>query len=86
MSHDIKPNDLKRFAARYHRNGVCGAGFHACAFEWDGRNMTAAVFEGGPYAVMSEYIGDAWRGDHFIDALRVKIAESDASGASFRGT
>jgi len=81
----IRAKDLIGFSCRYHRNGICGAEFHACAFTFQGRAMRAVVFEGeAQCAVLSDDIDERWRGDHFADALREMIAASDESGASFR--
>lgn len=72
---NIRMSDLKGFDARYHRNGVGGAGFFACKFRYKRREMTAVVFDlDGHYAVMSGSIDERWRGDDFEGAMRESIA------------
>jgi hypothetical protein len=73
----------------YHRNGICGEGFHVVLFRWpvpslDPRPMVGIVFPGaGQVAVLDRRLlaegaiqmaeGNAWRGDHFEAELRRAI-------------
>lgn len=71
----------------YHRNGICGEGFHAIIFRWkDGqkwRRMLAHVFsEPGQCAIHElsdlkdatvKFGVNSWRGDHFEPAMRRAI-------------
>ena len=70
----------------YHRNGVCGAPFHAVRFRFENEEMLAIVFEEpGECAVLSipklsEPAGvafgrNSWRGDHFETDVRRAIAD-----------
>lgn len=69
----------------YHRNGVCGEGFHAVLFRCPSNGeMMATVFDGsGQCAVLRlKELADAnirfgensWRGDHYEVDLRRAIA------------
>lgn len=74
----VKQRDIRQFQVRYHRNGVCGNGFHACSFLYLRGSATiemrAVVFsEKGQIAITSENIGDRWRGDEFEPAIREAI-------------
>lgn len=72
----------------YHRNGICGTGFHAITFSTDKEKGTfvATVFpERGNVAVFQldllgqeviEFGKNSWRGDHFEDQLRDAIREN----------
>lgn len=78
----VKQRDIRKFDARYHRNGVRGEGFFLCRFLYlRGKNtveMQAVVFdEPGHVAVTSSNINDRWRGDDFEPALREAIAAMD---------
>lgn len=79
---------IKMTAVSYHRNGICGEGFHACLFDWndDGtkRKMVASVFDGAGQCAVYDVAqladgniafacGNSWRGDHFEDLLRKAI-------------
>lgn len=77
---------------KYHRNGICGAGFFAVDFIWsDGdfknQKARAIIFPNGDdkpeyYSITSEDISDRWRGDHFIDDLWTFIeAERETKAA-----
>jgi hypothetical protein len=78
----IRQSEIRGFVATYHRNGVAGNGFFACAFKWRmGReliDMTAVVFtERGNCAVLSTNPDQRWRGDDFEPALREAIRLQD---------
>ncbi len=82
---------IKVLESSFHRNGICGNGFHAVLFKHrvDGRKaekFLAILFdEPGSCAVISlDRIerdgvgfarGNSWRGDHFEDELRRQIKE-----------
>lgn len=77
----IKERQITQFFCNYHRNGVGGAGFHACTFVFnEGRTslrMKAAVWEEpGVVSVLSDNIAECWRGDDFEPHLRRLIAEA----------
>lgn len=84
----IRQNDFRRFQARFHPNGVAGAGFYVCSFLFlRGKNtaeMQAVVFdEPGCVAVITQDINARYRGDEFEPALRaaieaVRAAQPDA--------
>lgn len=77
----------------YHRNGICGEGFHVVRFsDPEGGEMVATVFaESGYVAVLNitELAngntafaqGNSWRGDHYEDWLREAIAETNRAEA-----
>lgn len=80
----------------YHRNGICGEGFHAVLFtDAEHGPMVGVVFdERGQCAVLQvpklsdPAIGvrfglNSWRGDNYEDALR-KAIETEASAGSIR--
>lgn len=85
----MKLSALKNIRYSYHRNGVCGAGFYVCLFDWkDGkqlRHMQAVIFpEGDCHCAVFDVDelsrgniafaqGNSWRGDHFIDELQAHI-------------
>lgn len=89
---------LKIDEVAYHRNGVCGNGFHAVLFRFkpDGerreKSFLATVFdEPGNCAVISldrisvygvEFGPNSWRGDWFEDELRAAIKNTDAANAA----
>ena len=77
----------------YHRNGICGEGFHVVTFTQaeygQTHNMLGILFEGsGRCAVLDVdqtaagniafANGNSWRGDHFEDDLRKAITEDQA--------
>jgi len=79
--------EIKQVA--YHRNGVCGEGFHVVLFtmveDRKRRDMMATVFDKpGHVAVLDRNLlgqgevtmdeGNAWRGDVFEEDLRAGIA------------
>ena len=78
----------------YHRNGICGAGFHIVIFDDKKeklKNMVAFVFEGqGNIAVINidelskhniEFAqGNSWRGDHFESEIREAIKQDEDKG------
>lgn len=81
---------IKLVQCEYHRNGICGLGFHAILFDWkDGkvkRRMLATLFdEPGACAVLevaplSTKVGvtfgeNSWRGDDFEKELRRLVSE-----------
>lgn len=80
----MKESDFLNFSARYHRNGVAGAGFHACDFALrEGRSwrpMTAIVFEAAGHVAVTDLAKPAarWRGDDFEPFLRRLIAEHES--------
>lgn len=74
----VKQRDIRKFQARYHRNGVAGEGFYLCRFLYlrgaQTVEMQAVVFSArGQVAVTSENLNDRWRGDDFESALRAAI-------------
>jgi hypothetical protein len=75
----IKQRDLRRFQARYHRNGVAGEGFHLCSFLYlrgkDTVALQAVVFDdpGRVAVIKPDDIQSRWRGDDFEQALREAI-------------
>lgn len=74
----IRQSHIRKFQARYHRNGVAGNAFYYCQFLWlDGRKLKALkaiVFEDrGDCAVFTDTIEDRYRGDDFEPALREAI-------------
>jgi len=82
----IRLKEIIGFECRYHRNGVDGEGFTLCNFRWrlgsKWHDMRAVVFEGrGQIAVISESIGDKWRGDDFESAIRQAIAQFERTSA-----
>jgi hypothetical protein len=81
---------IKLVQCEYHRNGICGLGFHAILFDWkDGkmkRRMLATLsHEPGACAVLevaplSTEVGvkfgtNSWRGDDFEKELRRLVKE-----------
>ena len=77
---DININYITNY--EYHRNGVCGIGFHVIDFTWSDADFCeksrAIVFDNGDekpthYAVTTSDPQEKWRGDHFIDLLWPKI-------------
>ena len=60
----------------YHRNGVCGVGFHVLDFiwsddDWKQIKARAIAFSNGDempdhYSITTEDPTEKWRGDHFI--------------------
>jgi hypothetical protein len=73
---------LEILSINYHRNGVCGAGFHSVAFNFrdeDGRyrKMVATVFEEKGYCSVIEIedFANCWRGDVFEPLLRKAIRD-----------
>ena len=86
----IQPCEVKIRTIAYHRNGVCGNGFHVVLFDYkQGRHwlrMCATVFEElGSIAVLDLNLtnkgnvafanGNSWRGDHYEPVIRKAIAE-----------
>lgn len=76
---------IKINSIAYHRNGVCGEGFHAVLFKCpDNGEMVATVFdEAGQCAVLQlaglaagtvAFGENSWRGDHYEDELRAAIS------------
>ena len=75
---------MKIEAIAYHRNGICGEGFHVVLFVQDKRRYLATMFQtAGQVAVLDRDIlatgnvrfgENSWRGDHFEDDLRRHIA------------
>ena len=73
----LKVNTIE--ACQYHRNGICGVGFHVVDFTWEddfniamtGRAIIFANGEKRPthYAITTKDPAERWRGDHFIDVL-----------------
>lgn len=70
----------------YHRNGICGNGFHAITFrQLDNTPMMGVVFEEpGNIAVFNrelagagnlDFYTNSWRGDEFEQALRQAVAD-----------
>ena len=70
----------------FHRNGICGNGFHVILFtQLDGTKMQGVVFEEpGNIAVFDrdlvgqsnvDFYSNSWRGDEFEQALREAVAE-----------
>ena len=86
-------NHLQVIKHEYHRNGICGNGFHVVIFDWTEpndaqKNMCAFLFEEtGSIAVtqidmLKEHniefaCGNSWRGDHFEGAIRAFIKEEE---------
>jgi len=86
-------NHLRVIKHEYHRNGICGNGFHVVIFDWTEpndaqKNMCAFLFEEtGSIAVtqidmLKEHsiefaCGNSWRGDHFEGAIRAFIKEEE---------
>ncbi len=76
---------LKIEQVEYHRNGICGEGFHAILFKDGSESMLAIVFDGaGQCAVVSRdklpdvgvaFGENSYRGDHYEDSLRAAIRE-----------
>jgi len=80
-------NPIKVQEVAYHRNGICGEGFHAVRFRWDTgdgvENFVGTVFDGsGQCAVLSldriaqtgvTFGFNSWRGDDFEPELRRAI-------------
>jgi len=75
----------------YHRNGICGEGFHAVTFTWQNRPMVGIVFGADEddfnprVAVLDRKLTgegevgfgiNSWRGDHFADGLKAAIRAS----------
>lgn len=83
MARDITINEI--IAHDYHRNGVCGVGFHVLDFVWSDDDWKqvkarAIAFSNGDempeyYSITTENPSDKWRGDHFIDLLWPIIKE-----------
>lgn len=64
-------------AARYHRNGVAGEGFHHIAFREGRSALTAILFDEPGHLAVMDAEGDSWRCEDFEDDLRAFLA-SDA--------
>lgn len=72
---DIKPRHLTHFEARYHRNGVAGAGFYLCRFKFQDTFLNAVVFDELGHIAITDggSIGARYRGDVFEGAVRASI-------------
>lgn len=76
---------MKIKQVEYHRNGICGNGFHVVTFTDKKRPMVGIVFdEKGSCAVFDtdmlgkgiiEFGVNSWRGDTYEDALRDAITK-----------
>lgn len=87
--------DIKEIA--FHRNGVCGIGFHVVLFaDGKNKNMVGIVFpEPGAVAVLDTKMtakgniafarGNSWRGDYYESYLRAAI-EDDENERPLGGT
>jgi len=75
---------IKVQAVAYHRNGMCGEGFHVVTFKWCRRDMVGVVFDGrGRVAVLDTAetskgniamgAGNSWRADDFELELRAAV-------------
>ena len=82
---------LKIKELSYHRNGICGEGFHAVLFDWKDkgtlRHMVGTVFDGAGQCAIYEVAelakgniafacGNSWRGDNFEGELRAAIKKA----------
>lgn len=83
-----KHPDIKVLKVDYHRNGVCGDGFHVALLDFKEagekkRRMVAIRFPGEcRCAVLDtallakdtiEFMQNSWRGDHFVEAVDAAI-------------
>lgn len=75
----------------YHRNGVCGEGFHVITFNWKDdneklRHMLGIIYKESSYCSILDIDetvkdniefanGNSWRGDKFESDLRKTIEE-----------
>lgn len=89
---------MKILEIDYHRNGVCGEGFHAVRFtdvvDESGlpREFLAMVFDRAVYGVVCvDYLaekgvglGNHWRGDYYIDRLWRAIKKHRATPGRYR--
>jgi hypothetical protein len=84
--HQAKDRKVVIERVAYHRNGICGNGFHVILFtQLDGTKMQGVVFEErGNVAVFDrelvgkgdiDFFSNSWRGDEFEQALREGVAE-----------
>ena len=83
--------ELSNIKVDYHRNGVCGEGFHVATFDMKRGNerhkMVGILFgDAGQCAILDIDMlsanniefgeGNSWRGDHFEDELRDAIKKA----------
>lgn len=78
---------VKIKSASYHRNGICGVGFHAILFDsGEDANMVASLFDEPGYCAVYSVDelakgnilfarGNSWRGDVYEAALRPALEE-----------
>jgi hypothetical protein len=82
----VRIDNLTFKEVQYHRNGVCGDGFH-CAVVNDHENgdMLITYFEIKDHVCCAVYklsmlpnirfMENSWRGDHYVDQMKKAIAE-----------
>lgn len=85
---------MKVKALDYHRNGICGAGFHVGVVEDDGREMLVVRFSGidktvGAVVVAAfdlakldqreiRFLHNSWCGDHYREVMDEAIKKDNA--------
>jgi hypothetical protein len=78
--------NIQPFAISFHRNGICGAPFHAVLFQDDGpeasRKLAILFEQPGQCAILDiakiaggdiAFGSNSWRGDKFEPSLRAAI-------------
>ena len=79
MKYELDGKPLEILHIKCHRNGICGAPFHAVRFSWDGKYFLASVFETEEHVAVMEIKNSesCWRGDNFEPILRQAIKAHD---------
>lgn len=60
--------------ARYHRNGVAGAGYYSIRMRCAGVDLGAIVFDQADHVAILDDEGDSWRCEDFQTEVRAFIA------------